>query len=265
MVPMATQIAPQPFSLSPRSLLYAGISSSPGRSNPKSPHLRRRPAPPPGRARDPRRAGAARPLAAPRGSGGPGSLSASDASPGPPVLGTCPPSVCRKDGWTGRKLQTRAPVNATQPIWQQDHLSEGPSRTYLTGLSDPQTRCPRLLLRPQGPSPRALGPEHSRPGSLPDVALPGPLFSVCTECFSRSADCAPYKLAGSVTLLAPGGGGLACSRQQLSPGILGGPGNAGRWAGPGISAPLLTPCPPRVPGVLGSTALLWPPSLGVGA
>lgn len=49
MVPMATQIAPQPFSLSPRSLLYGGISSSPGRSNPKSHNLRRGPRPPPGR------------------------------------------------------------------------------------------------------------------------------------------------------------------------------------------------------------------------
>lgn len=36
MVPMATQIAPQPFFLSPRGLLYGGISSSPDRSNPKS-------------------------------------------------------------------------------------------------------------------------------------------------------------------------------------------------------------------------------------
>ena len=177
MVPMATQIAPQPFSLSPRSLLYAGISSSPGRSNPKSPHLRRRPspAPPPGRARDPRRAGAARPLAAPRGSGGLGSLSATNASPGPPGLGTYPTSVCRKDGWIRRKLQTGPPVNATQPSWQQDDLSAGPLRTYLVGLTDPQTLCPRLLLWPQGPSPRALGPEHPHPGLSARPACPSVL------------------------------------------------------------------------------------------
>lgn len=52
MVPMATQIAVQPFSLSLGSLLYRGISSSPGRSNPKSHNLRRGPRPPPLRGRD---------------------------------------------------------------------------------------------------------------------------------------------------------------------------------------------------------------------
>ena len=119
-----------------------------------------------------------------RGSGWPGSLSATNASPGPPGLGTYPTSVCRKDGWIGRKLQTGPPVNATQPSWQQDDLSEGPLRTYLTGLTDPQTLCPRLLPGPQEPSPRALGPNIPIPGSLP--ALPAPLFSVCTECFSCS-------------------------------------------------------------------------------